>query len=355
MTPPREPDFETLSSWLDGELDLARRAEVDAWLAERPGKRAELERTRARERAAAQLPEAPPTLDLNEFSNRVWAEVDRQREHASGRGFLGGRVVRPGREGRGWSFAARALWVPLAAAAVFLVVLKTGPGAPRVSPDGGRLRDVAAPSPAAESTQKSHPMTVQALPTPRAKAPAEQESAAPSQALESSRHTPDLESSPRTRALQPGPTAAASPLDEDLNLTAGSPPASSTVEAMRAWLAAVAAGDAPGDAAARGFAAKAKPASEAPPRDSLVAKEALWRAAVARDTSDEISRAALCWSLTERALRDRHPADCTRARAELARALALPRGRLRPFLESCLARLGAGCELPPLPSPGVRR
>jgi hypothetical protein len=126
---PLKPDFETLSAYLDDELEPSRRAAVQAWLDAHPEERGELERMRERERRIARGPaprdpregEAPePALDVDALTRNVWDEIDRQRDRAAGRSFWIGR-----------GFPTRpAVWIPVAAAAAVFLLFQNPPKRP---------------------------------------------------------------------------------------------------------------------------------------------------------------------------------------------------------------------------------
>ncbi|HVP39394.1 MAG TPA: hypothetical protein VMS93_09455, partial [Candidatus Saccharimonadales bacterium] len=227
-------DFEALSAYLDGELDAARRAEVEAYLEAHPEARAELECVRERERRLAEgAPGADGSpeggrgradLDVDELTRRVWEEVDRHRERSLGRGFWGGRGF-PGRP---------AVWIPLAAAAALLLVFRSLPERPReaVAPRRAWMAKernaAAAPSAVvAESARVAVPHAAGALraPSPAPAAPprllAARKATLPRAAAPEPPATPAMaqeQRAERTRLAgtaapvrEPGPAAAPSP------------------------------------------------------------------------------------------------------------------------------------------------
>ncbi len=121
MTPPVEPDEITWHAYFDGTLPDAERVALEAWLAAHPGQRLRVEElARLHTALREESDRHARDLDVDDFSRRMWEEVDRHREQVRG------GLVRPVGNSGAWGWA----WLPVAAAAAMLLVWRELPKRP---------------------------------------------------------------------------------------------------------------------------------------------------------------------------------------------------------------------------------
>jgi predicted anti-sigma-YlaC factor YlaD len=72
--------FELLSAYLDGEVTMAERKQVDLWLQEDASFKAMYSKMRGMHTAIEQIPLPPVTESINKFADQVFAKIDQRRQ-----------------------------------------------------------------------------------------------------------------------------------------------------------------------------------------------------------------------------------------------------------------------------------